>query len=318
MNRFPTFILNRPILEAAGAEPLGPLWRVQNPPERLHVRGRKEALALLERIPQDGLAIVGTRAPQARSLRMVADRIGELRGSGLLIVSGFARGIDTEAHLRALEAELPTIAVLGTGLDHCYPSENAALALRILEAGGLLVTEFAPGTGARPWQFLLRNRLIGGWSRATWVIEAGARSGALNTARWARDHDRDTYATPCYPGDPSLAGNQTLLDRDHALPFWGTRSLGATWSRLNTHVAPSRSLPPPRDAAEHLLIAKITEETALRGGVTLQTLADWACAQGWESARLFTLLHGGITRRQLTESRGVFVALPENQLPLLL
>ena len=77
-----------------------------------------------------------------------------------------------------------------------------------------------------------RNRLIAGWAKAVWVVEASCRSGALSTARWAREQDRDCYATPCFPGDLALEGNQKLIDRHHAIPFWRAHSLGQTWLEL--------------------------------------------------------------------------------------
>lgn len=220
------------------------IWMVENPPAELFIQGSDQALDLLSRIPDFGLAVVGTRDPQTRSLSLVRRTIAELRGTPLIILSGFARGVDTCAHETALQFGLPTIAVLAGGCDQPYPRENEFLKQKILNAHGLIISEFAPGTEPRPHFFLQRNRLIAGWAKATWVVEASYRSGALNTAYWAREHQRLCFATPCFPSDPVYCGNQVLIDRDHALPLWGTHSLGAAWLDLSSH-SPLRVLKSP-------------------------------------------------------------------------
>ncbi len=190
------------------------LWNVPGPPSEIYVQGLPKAFELLKTLPTHGLAIVGTRRPQTRSIRHLHTVIQDLKGSPLIIVSGFAKGIDQHAHQYALDAGLPTIAVLAHGFDHCYPAEHLSLGQEILKAGGLLMTEFPPDEAPISKHFLRRNRLIAGWTQATWVVEASYRSGALNTARWARDQEKTCLTTPCFPGDVAFAGNQILLERD--------------------------------------------------------------------------------------------------------
>ena len=306
-----------PILEIRPDSPGIPpdLWQVPEPPSVLRVQGAVASLALLERLPHDGLAIVGTRSPQLRSRARLREWIRELRGTGLLILSGFARGIDTVAHEAAIEAGLPTLAFMATGLDRLYPRENETLATRILEAGGLLVTEHGDGQGGAPHWFLQRNRLIAGWSAATFVVEAGQRSGALNTARWAREQERPCLTVPCFPGDPALAGNQILLDRDHAFPFWGPHSLGAIWLELaGLGVTPTRpgrrrSGPPPGSDPQHVAeqVAALTFEA---GGASLRDLLGQAMERGWPPERFFLALQVATRNGQVIEQNGVLVSLP--------
>jgi DNA processing protein len=126
----------------------------------------------------------------------VAERLaGELASSGVLVVSGLARGVDSAAHRGALAASGRTLAVLGSGVDVIYPPEHAPLAADVA-ALGLLVSELVPGTPPHPHFFPLRNRIISGLSRAVIVIEAGEKSGSLITARCALDQGRDVLAVP--------------------------------------------------------------------------------------------------------------------------
>src|SRR5262249_5691214 len=134
---------------------------------------------------------------------------------GVEVVSGLARGIDGASHQGALQGGGSTIAVLGTGADVIYPSEHEALAARILDGHGAIVSELPPGTGALPAQFPQRNRIIVGLSEAVLVVEAGERSGALITARLGLEEGRDVLAVPGRPSDP-LAWGTNLLIRDGA------------------------------------------------------------------------------------------------------
>src|SRR5690606_26722206 len=133
---------------------------VPKPPDRLYVQGRTESLTLLRKLPSRALAVVGTREPTARSLRWVEGLVLSLRGTDIVVISGFARGIDAAAHYASIRAGLPTIAVLGTPLEKAYPRENSKLRQALLESGGLLVSEFPAGGRVFPSHFTHRNRLI--------------------------------------------------------------------------------------------------------------------------------------------------------------
>ena len=156
------------------------------------------------------VAVVGARkaTPAGRALARKLAR--DLASAGAVVVSGLARGIDSEAHRGALDGRGRTVAVLGSGLDCLYPPENAELAARIARSGAV-VSEFPFGTGPHAGNFPRRNRVIAGWSRAVVVVEAAARSGALNTAHTAVDEGRDVMAVPGHPSQPSCEGTNRLL-----------------------------------------------------------------------------------------------------------
>jgi DNA processing protein len=194
--------------------------RIFDPPPVLYVRGRLES-GDAER----GVAIVGARAatPAGRSLARAMS--SDLASAGATIVSGLARGIDTAAHHGALDGGGRTVAVLGCGVDRIYPPENTALAKRIEEQGAI-VSEFPLGTPPLPHHFPQRNRIIAGWSRGVVVVEAAARSGALNTARTAADENRDVMAVPGHPSQPASEGTNQLL-RDGAAFVRDARDVAA-------------------------------------------------------------------------------------------
>jgi DNA protecting protein DprA len=285
------------------------LWQIPDTPKELFVQGSKESLQILQALPERGLAIVGTRNPLPRSIELVKKSIRDLSQSGLVILSGLARGIDTIVHQTALEVGLPTIAVVATGLDLDYPKENVGLKTDILRSNGLLVSEFPPGTPALSHHFLKRNRIIAGWSKATWVVEAAVRSGALNTARWARDQNRTCFAVPCFPGDPSLLGNQTLLDRDHALAFWGIHSFGSVWLDLCSTVQPTLGLERAQSPLEKKITDRVNFLTVQRGGAPISTLHEWSLSQGWDSASFFDALQSLIRKGRVKERFGALISL---------
>ena len=167
--------------------------------------------------PEDSqaIAVVGTRRPSLYGQSQVAKLVPLLVERGLTIVSGLAVGVDTIAHRVALESGGRTIAVLGSGLDVLYPSQNRGLADRIKQRGAV-VTEYAMGTKPDAFNFPARNRIISGLSLGTVVIEAGYKSGALITARYACEQNREVFAFPGRSTDASSAGCNTLIRRGHA------------------------------------------------------------------------------------------------------
>ena len=169
----------------------------------LEIETREENNGLLQNLPDYGLGIVGTRYPQKKSFDLLEKTMKDLRSSELVVVSGFARGIDSRAHELAIENGLKTIAILGCGLNIDYPRENRMLRKKILDHGGIIISPYEPDSPAIPHHFLERNQLIAYFSKAIWVVEASAISGTLNTAKHAADQGRDIYATSCYPVTPS-------------------------------------------------------------------------------------------------------------------
>ncbi|MGE4430094.1 MAG: DNA-processing protein DprA [Sphingobium sp.] len=157
------------------------------------------------------VAIVGARNASAAARRMARELSRDLVLAGHVVVSGLARGIDTEAHQGALAGGTGgTIAVIASGIDIAYPPENAALQDRIA-AEGLLIAEQPPGTEPRARNFPHRNRIIAGLSAATLVVEAAPRSGSLITARLAGEYGREVLAVPGSPLDPRSHGCNDLI-----------------------------------------------------------------------------------------------------------
>jgi DNA processing protein len=147
--------------------------------------------------PEDrfGIAVVGSRTYSPYGEAVTQRISGELAASGLTVISGMARGIDTFAHRSALASGGRTIAVLGSGIDVCYPSENRRL-LEKIAAAGCVMSEFPPGTPPNRENFPRRNRLISGLSLGVLVVEAAAGSGSLITAEIALEQNREVFAVP--------------------------------------------------------------------------------------------------------------------------
>ena len=174
------------------------------------MRGRPEVLDA-----EVMVAVVGTRRATGYGLRAAAEISGALARAGVCVVSGMALGIDAAAHRAALAAGGTTIAVLGTGLDVTYPPAHRALQ-RQIASGGALVTELEPTVTGRKFTFPRRNRIIAALARATIVVEAPERSGALITASLALELGRCVAAVPGPIDQPRSAGSNRLL-RDGAV-----------------------------------------------------------------------------------------------------
>jgi DNA processing protein len=197
-----------------------PLLRaIHDPPPGLFLRGPADA----EVLARPAVAVVGARACSAYG-RQVARGLGrDLAAAGLVVVSGLARGVDAEAHRGALEAAGVTVAVLGCGIDRDYPAAHRELARQVAETG-LVVSEYAPGVEPAPWRFPARNRIIAGLCRATVVVEARERSGALITADFAPEEGREVLAVPGEITSSLSAGSNALL-RLGATPLLGVDDL---------------------------------------------------------------------------------------------
>jgi DNA processing protein len=186
-------------LEQAGAHVL--TWEDADYPERLRevIDSPPVLYVLGEFSPDDGWAVgvVGTRRATHYGREVTARLCGELAEASVTVVSGLARGIDTVAHEAALEAGGRTIAVLGSGIDVVYPSENRNLVRRIVGEGrGAVVSEYPLGTQPDAVNFPPRNRIISGLSLGVLVVEAGEKSGALITVSFALEQGRDVFAVP--------------------------------------------------------------------------------------------------------------------------
>lgn len=181
------------------------LREIADPPPFLYLRGN------LPEDEHDCVAVVGARAASDAG-RHMARRLGlELAAKGICVVSGLARGIDSEAHKGALEAGGRTIAVLGSGVDRIYPPEHRKLAEEIIAGGGALLSELPMGSAPAPENFPVRNRIISGLSLGVVVVEAGEQSGSLISARLALEQNRQVFAVPGSPLTGKARGSNRLL-----------------------------------------------------------------------------------------------------------
>ncbi|MBQ4293906.1 MAG: DNA-processing protein DprA [Lachnospiraceae bacterium] len=180
------------------------LRQIKDPPAQLFVRGRLPD----QRRPR--VAVVGARECSEYGKAM-AKTIGEtLARSGVQVISGMAKGVDSYAHLGALRAERDTYAVLGCGVSICYPASSKSLYEELPEKGGVL-SEYPPKEKPRPGSFPVRNRIISGLSDAVVVVEARVRSGSLITADHALTQGKEVYALPGRIIDPLSGGTNRLI-----------------------------------------------------------------------------------------------------------
>lgn len=192
------------------------LLEIPSPPPILYYRGRLDANI------KNHLAVVGSRQHSAYAEKTIAALLTQVATSGVEIISGLALGVDGLAHRAALQAGGRTIAILGSGLsaDNIYPTENRLLAEEIINSGGAVISEFPPGTPPYKQNFPQRNRIIAGLAQATLVIESKEKSGALITAAYALEQNREVLAVPgnifsefsCGPNNLIKAGAKVITN----------------------------------------------------------------------------------------------------------
>ena len=209
------------------------LKMIYAPPTFLYVKGD------LKESDDRAVAMVGSRQATHYGRTMAENVARELAQSGITVVSGFARGVDTISHKAALSAGGRTIAVLGCGLDVIYPSQNTSLYKAIPE-NGAIVSEFPCGTQPEGPNFPRRNRIISGLSLGVVIVEAGKRSGALLTAKHALDQNREVFAIPGNITSITSSGTNTLLKQGAHLVTSATDVL----SELKFMIPDGESSPP--------------------------------------------------------------------------
>lgn len=188
------------------------LKNIKTCPDKLYYRGTWK-----EDTFDKSLVMVGSRRMTRYGKEVVAKIVPDLVKSGFLIISGFMYGIDSEAHRECVECGGMTAAVLGMGLNCLSPPENDLLYSKILDTGGVVISEFPPEMKGALWTFPQRNRIVAGLaSKGVVVVEAGMKSGSLITARLGREQGKEVYAVPGSIVSPVSAGTNWLLQNNYA------------------------------------------------------------------------------------------------------
>jgi DNA processing protein len=209
--------MNHPILPLEIQSLPERMREIPQPAKQLFTRGEH----ILEKYPHHKyLAIVGSRACTSYGKKCVDILVESLRGLPVVIVSGFAYGIDTAAHKAAIRSSLPTIAVPGSGLGDrvIYPRENASFIPEFLAHGGMFLSEYEEDKKSERWMFPARNRIMAGLCHAVLIVEAEEKSGTLITARLALDYNRDVLVVPGNITSQNSLGTNRLI-HDGATPI---------------------------------------------------------------------------------------------------
>jgi DNA processing protein len=260
-----------------------PLLDIPDPPLMLYAMGQTTLLSQLH--AKQALAIVGSRNPTPQGAANAREFAKSLAASGLTIVSGLALGVDGAAHegalLGAVAGHLPTIAIVGTGLDRVYPRQHRDLAHRIAQ-NGLILSEYPLGTPPLAPNFPRRNRLISGLSQATLVVEAALASGSLITAKQALEQGRDVLAIPGSIHSAQSKGCHALIKQGAKL----VESVQDVLEELRLPLAATqgtlalddgRTKTPLSDDAENALLRALGHDPVSLDA--LQARCGWATAQ---------------------------------------
>jgi DNA processing protein len=241
------------------------LKEISDPPLVLYIRGDQSVLSHMQ------IAIVGSRNATPAGITNAEQFALGLAKAGFAITSGLALGVDAASHKGALAAEGATIGVMGTGLNHIYPRTNHALAEKIVEEGGAIVSEFPLDTQPVAHHFPRRNRIIAGLSRGVLVVEAALKSGSLITARHALEHDREVFAIPGSIHNPVARGCHHLIQQGAKLVTSANDILEEFQIPVSVE-PPSRGV--PAGSRPHPLLAQIDyattsmDEIISRSGLT--------------------------------------------------
>lgn len=181
------------------------LKEIYDPPICLYIRGNKEILN------NKSISIVGCRKATDYGRKVARDFAYNISKQDINIISGLAIGIDSEAHLGAVEANKKTVAILGNGLDTIYPKENINLSQKILDSGGTIISEYPLGTKPKKENFPARNRIISGMSSGLLVVEAKEKSGTLITVDFALEQGRDVFVVPGNIVSENSVGTNDLI-----------------------------------------------------------------------------------------------------------
>lgn len=242
------------------------LRALEDAPIMIYVRGDLGTIAFET---DTFFGIVGTRKPTAYGEHVTKKFAEELATCGFVIVSGMALGVDTLAHLGALEGGGHTVAVLGCGVDIIYPPSNKDLYEKIVAGGGIVISEFPPGMTVLPGLFVARNRLISGLSRGVLVVEGLKESGGLITARYAGQQGKDVFAPPGPISSPMSYAPNMLLKEGAKM----VTSVQDILEEFHLAVTPARqkSIAADLSVSEKLIVELLLHESRLPDEIAKKT-----------------------------------------------
>lgn len=240
---------------------------IADPPPVLFYKGNISCLTGTRTI-----TCVGTRKASDYSLSVCGRVCGGLARKGYVIVSGFAMGIDITSHLAAADCGMPTVCVMGCGVDVDYPRENFEYRDRIIQSGGLFISEYPPGTKPNRWNFPRRNRILSALGRAAIIFEASLKSGSLITANLAADQGREVFVIPPadifserYGGNKKLIaeGAVPLMDVEDVTGYFKPNSSAAAQVKTDAFAYIIDSSEHTSDISEHSVMNEIIKKENL-------------------------------------------------------
>ncbi len=230
------------------------LSEISQPPVILYIQGSFPS--------SPSLAIVGTRRPTIYGREITEQFAHASADAEVAVISGLALGIDSTAHMATIDAKGKTVAVLGSGIDQesLFPPENKILARKIVESGGAIISEYAPKTPAVKEHFPQRNRIISGLSQGVLVVEARERSGALITAQFALEQNREVFAIPGSIFSPTSRGTHLLIQQGAKL----VTQPKDLWEELKIAYTQNETRPrEPLDETDQIIITLLEEPLSL-------------------------------------------------------
>jgi DNA processing protein len=261
------------------------LKQISSAPPVLYIRGSIEALH------RTGLAVVGTRRPSPYGTSILPTLLQPVLRAGVIVVSGLALGIDGQAHRLAVQHHSPTVAVLGCGVDTIYPREHRQLSDDILATGGAIISEFPLNAEPERHHFPQRNRIISGLTTATLLVEAGEKSGALITAKFAVDQNRDVLSVPGPITSPQSVGPLNWLKLG-ATPITSADDILRVFGATTVEPSPTPTVYQPQNDIERNLLGVLAH-----GPVHIDELAEKSRLDNSVVSATLTLLEiSGVVR----------------------
>lgn len=253
----------------------GELLNISDPPHFLFYIGDLSAL--------NGrcVTMIGSRRASIHGLEATQKIARELSSQRVRIISGLASGIDQAAHQGCLAGGSPTIAVLGCGLDIIYPSETESLRAKILEQGGLLLSEYAPHTPALHWHFPVRNRILSGLSRAVIMMECQIKSGSMSTVSHALDQGKEVFAWPGHADSEWAEGaHQLLREGAHYFAYANDILEDMGWDHVSMPSKEQAAVLPPLSADQKLIYQQLKRGEQSMDELVLATKLDVSVLSG--------------------------------------